>query len=72
MQLYVWTNYAPGWREGLAFAIANNVDEARAMIRAKYNDDLPKGLDLDPPNLNLDPDVYPLDRPIAFECEGGD
>ena len=32
MKLFVWNHFCPDWSDGLAFAIAETVDEAKQMI----------------------------------------
>lgn len=32
MKLYVWTEFCPDYCDGLAFAIANNIDEAKKLV----------------------------------------
>jgi len=58
MKLYLWTNVLTDWNSGKMFAIANSVEEARALLRAtcKYipEDDLAK-----------EPEEHLLDKPFA-------
>ena len=35
LKLYVWTDFCPDWRGGLAFAIAETVDEAKQLVEAE-------------------------------------
>lgn len=32
MKLFIWTNFCPDWKGGLAFAIAKDVEEARRLV----------------------------------------
>lgn len=38
MKLYVWTEFEPEYTPGLAFAIADNVDEARELVKRKFRE----------------------------------
>ena len=63
LKLYVWEDYATDYTTGLAFAIAEDSDQARQMIEDKngYRD----------VSLAESPEVFPLDSPIAFQVTGG-
>ena len=39
MQLFVWDNFCPDYTSGLAFAIAETVEEARDLIVKEYGDE---------------------------------
>jgi hypothetical protein len=62
MKLYVWTEFAPDYKDGLAFAIAETMVQARGMvINVKgYGPE-----DWGPVQ------VFDLDEPIAFAVSGG-
>ena len=32
LRLYIWTEFCPDWSDGIAFAVAESENEARAMI----------------------------------------
>jgi hypothetical protein len=36
LKLYVWTDFCPNWTEGLAFAIAETVGEAKQLVEAEH------------------------------------
>ena len=38
MKLYVWEEVLCDWTDGIIFALANNVDEARELVMDKYVD----------------------------------
>ena len=62
LKLYVWTEFCPDWRGGLAFAIANSEAEAKAMVIDEYG--------MEPycwGNLM----VYTTTKHIAFAVSGG-
>lgn len=63
MRLFVWTEYAPDYSNGLAFAIAEDSEQARDMI-AEIN-----GYRSD--SLAESPQVFELTEPIAFAQPGG-
>jgi len=62
LKLYVWAEFAPNWKDGLAFAIAGSEDLARSLI-------------INVAGLNPDDwgpvQVFDLDLPIAFGVYGG-
>jgi len=62
MKLYVWTNFAPDYTCGLAFAIADSVEEAKALVI----DDL----GVDPSDWGVLA-IYPTDCKIARAVYGG-
>lgn len=63
MKLFVWDDYAPDYTSGLAFAVAENSEQARDMIAdsAGYRSD----------SLCEKPKVYDLNELIVFQCSGG-
>lgn len=69
MNLYVWggddgEDYCRDWSNGIGFAIASSVEEARALLlkQAGY---VPDG------DLERPPKVFPVTEPIAFQMPGG-
>lgn len=63
MKLFIWTNYCPDWDGGLAFAIAEDETQARAMI-LEARDNIPPH---DWGNL----EVRELYQPVARQVSGG-
>ena len=63
LKLFVWTDFMSDYTEGLAFAIAENENQAKLMIieKTKYNFDFNWG--------NLE--VLSLDEPVAYGVAGG-
>ena len=61
LKLYVWADFAPDYRPGLAFAIAHSEEEARKMVEAE------SGLVMSWGAL----EVRPLNRPFAKGVQGG-
>lgn len=67
IQLYVWTGVFTDYTDGIAFALAESIEEAQNLIleyMEKSTEDrgqLPIGL------LR----IYPIDRPIGFGIYGG-
>lgn len=69
MKLYIWNNVLWDYSAGLAFALANSVEEARALILKKHieeelyiPDDFPEEL-LQPPLI--------IDHAEGFYIHGG-
>ena len=64
MQLYVWEEFAPDYNDGLAFAIAENFEDAQILAMEGHTF-----------NLNKDDwgrvKVYPLDKPFGRLVAGG-
>lgn len=67
MQLYVWTHFAPDWSEGVAFALAETIEEARALIMLSITETSRERLT---PELASDPDII-TGEPFGFSLEGG-
>ena len=64
MKLYVWRVYARDYSSGLAVALANDSEEARALIEQAA-----EGYRAE--ELKESPEIYDLDTPIAFQVTGG-
>jgi hypothetical protein len=62
MNLYVWTAFAPDYNNGLAFAIAETVEQAQALVIEVRGYE---PCDWGPVQ------VFDLDKPIAFAVSGG-
>jgi hypothetical protein len=62
LKLFVWTNFSPDWKEGLAFAIAKDETEAREMVV--------KNIGYDPEKWG-DVTVHPLTQEVAYCVTGG-
>lgn len=62
MKLYVWEEFCPDYTDGLAFAIANDIEGAKSMLREKVSCD-----DSDWGQVK----EYSLDKPICFGIHGG-
>lgn len=62
LKLFVWTNFAPDYTGGFAFAIAENKSEASKLIEEKHGY---------PPYLWGELKVYSLNKKIAFSVSGG-
>lgn len=61
LKLYVWENFCPDYSDGLAFAIAENETEARALVEKEH----------DYPPWDWGPvKEYPIEK-IAFFVHGG-
>lgn len=61
LKLFVWENFNPDYSDGLAFAIAENINQAQELVIAK------KGHNLS--NWGIVKE-FPI-APIAFEVSGG-
>jgi len=61
LKLYVWDDFAPDYTGGLAFAIAETVQEAQKIIEKGGGITLEWG----------DVKEYPLNKKIAFHRHGG-
>jgi hypothetical protein len=62
LRLFVWENFAPNWKDGLAFAIAEDVQLARKMVI--------ESLGYDPCDWG-DVRELPVDQPFARAVNGG-
>jgi len=62
MKLFVWTAFSPDYKDGLAFAIAETMVQARGMV---MNVKGYEPCDWGPVQ------VFDLDKPIAFAVSGG-
>jgi len=63
MKLYVWPEFERDFKAGLAFAIADDSEEARRMITEKTG--------FLPNSLAESPEVYELNNKIAYAVTGG-
>lgn len=62
LRLFVWDEYSPDYNDGLAFAIAPNIQEAMKMvIEATGYETSQWGKCTE----------YPINQPIAFAVSGG-
>lgn len=62
MRLYVWAHFSPDYYDGLAFAIAETLEQAQELVTDK--------LAYDPPSWG-DVQIFDLDSPIGFAVLGG-
>lgn len=62
MNLYVWTDFCPDYTGGLAFAIADGIEEAQKLVTEDYGMNVYEWGELH---------VFPLTHPIAFAVPGG-
>jgi hypothetical protein len=62
MKLYVWDKFSPDYSNGLAFAIAEDFEQAQRLVIETRGYD---SRDWGPVQ------VYTLDRPLAFSVAGG-
>ena len=62
LKLFVWTNFAPDYTGGLAFAIAENETEARQLVVAERGYIVYSWGDLT---------IYPISKKIARCVSGG-
>lgn len=68
LKLYVWKNFQPDYTPGLAFAIAENLVEAVALVRAKFEGELGFPIEL----KDFGPfEEFELTEKIAFARHGG-
>lgn len=65
MKLFVWDEFLPDWSDGLAFAIAENIEQAKDLIKAK----LGCGLEFDLEWGSVQ--EFPITEAIAFYRGGG-
>jgi len=63
LKLFVWDEYSPDCSSGLAFAIAENKNEAMKLVAEKLGDTIEE-IDWGPLN------IFPISK-IAFSVEGG-
>ena len=61
MKLFVWHNVLTDWSDGVMFAYANNVEEARKMVL--------EDCDYVGAELDQEPTVY--EKPVGFAHWGG-
>jgi len=61
LQLFVWQAFSPDYNDGLAFAIAENVEAAMKLIIEEVG--------YDPTDWGS-VEVFPI-APVAFACTGG-
>ena len=62
LKLFVWCEFCPNWNDGLAFAIAENANEAMKLIEEDRGFEIREWGDFN---------VYPLDSKIAKSVSGG-
>ena len=62
MKLFIWTNFAPNWSGGLAFAVAKNEAQARELIIKEHGFNPMYWGNLEVMRLNL---------PVARAVSGG-
>ena len=62
LSLYVWTGFSPDYTDGLAFAIAESVEKAQAMIEEEQGHGISIWGDLH---------IYPVYQPVAHSVMGG-
>lgn len=62
LKLYVWTNFCPDYTGGLAFAIAENEEKARELIKKQHYYEPYEWGDLA---------VHSLNKKIAYSVSGG-
>lgn len=64
MKLFVWEEFSPDWTDGLAFAIADDLDQAMEMVAEDQC--------FSKNATNWGPvTILPLDEPCAFSVCGG-
>lgn len=62
MKLFIWTGFSPDYTNGLAFAIAKDVEEAKKLIIKEHGHEVYEWGDLE---------VRRLDRKVARCVAGG-
>lgn len=62
LKLFVWTDFAPDYTGGLAFAIAKTEEDARKMVIGQYG--------INPSDWG-DLHTLPLTRKVSFAVGGG-
>lgn len=67
MKLYVWDEVLTDYTDGIMFAVATSVDEARAAVLANGGE----GLMSVEQDLKKEPKVYDLDKPHGQFLYGG-
>lgn len=60
--VFVWTKFCPDWGNGLAFAVAETVEQAQRLIEKKRGYEV---YDWGPVQQ------FPANEPIAFSVSGG-
>ncbi len=68
LKLFVWTDFDPDYTGGLAVAIAETEEQARAMVSAEHTVELTGRLAITDWG---DLAIYPLDKPCTFSVSGG-
>lgn len=63
LKLFVWTNFNPDYRGGLAFAVAKDETQARKLV-------IKANTGMEPYHWG-DLNIYPLSKPIAGAVNGG-
>jgi hypothetical protein len=71
MKLYVWDEFCPNYVDGLAFAIAESEEAARASINEALGYCPPDGTN-DSNNRWGRVRIYELNEPVAFAVTGGE
>ena len=62
LKLFVWTGFCPDWSDGLAFAIAENIQQAKKLVEEKRGFEIYDWGDLEIKELNI---------PFAMSVSGG-
>ncbi len=73
LMLYVWRDCLWDYGPGLAVAVAHDVAEARDLVRKDVDAVAPEdndGYEYKWVCFDVEPEVYPLDTPIAFTKNG--
>ena len=81
LSLYVWAEFSPDYKDGLAFAVAKDIEQAKEMVRVNLYGRL--YLDKDSSlkdffreaaeRLDWGPvQVLPIDQSVAFAVQGGE
>jgi len=63
MRLFVWDDVLTDYTSGMVVALAESVDQAREIA---YKDPF-----ICPGELDAEPEVFDLDKPVYFSCHGG-
>ena len=62
LRLFVWEEFCPDYTEGIAFAIAENVEQAKWLVREHHQRE---------PFYWGEMQEYDLTKPVAFAVKGG-
>ena len=72
MKLYVWEEVLNDWTEGIAFALAGSLEEAKKLIADSYNKNFGwTGDDYKIPSFLNDQEPKVYDTPIGYTIWGG-